>query len=58
MLKEGMTILDAAQRWVGQFNAIPTGMVEKLMRQSRDEWREITLPSRPGVCQQVSAAGL
>lgn len=46
MLKEGMTILDAAQRWVGQFNAIPTGMVEKLMRQSRDEWREITLPSR------------
>lgn len=46
MIKQGMTIKDATERWVNQFNAIPTGMIEKLMRLDPCGWREITLPTR------------
>lgn len=43
MIKE-MTINDATHKWVGEFNAIPQGMIERLMRAAPDEWEELTLP--------------
>ena len=45
MLRKGMTVREAAEHWVNRFNAIPTGMIEKLMRYDPAGWREITLPS-------------
>lgn len=45
MLRKGMTVLEATREWVREFNAIPQGMIEKLMRSDLDDWRELTLPS-------------
>lgn len=45
MIEKGMTIQAATERWVRQFNAVPTGMIEKLMRLDRDDWREVTAPA-------------
>lgn len=42
MLKQGMTINDAAHEWVREFNAFPYGMIEKLMHHDPDEWYEVT----------------
>ena len=39
------TVRDAAELWVSQFNAVPLGMLDKLMRDNPDEWREVTEPS-------------
>ena len=36
------TIREAATEWVYGFNAVPTAVVEKLMRLDPDEVREIT----------------
>ena len=36
------TIREAATAWVNGFNAVPTTVVEKLMRRDPDEVREIT----------------
>lgn len=44
-MKNGLTIRDAAERWVHEMNAIPTGMIEKMMEADIDDWREVTLPS-------------
>lgn len=44
-MKNGLTIKDATERWVHEMNAIPTGMIEKMMEVDMDDWREITLPS-------------
>lgn len=44
-MKNGLTIRDAAERWVHEMNAIPTGMIEKMMEADMDDWREVTLPS-------------
>lgn len=44
---KGATISDAAQKWVREFNAIPQGMIERLMQTKYEEWEELTLPS-PG----------
>ena len=41
---KGMTISDAAHKWVSEFNAIPQDMIERLMRAAPDEWEELTLP--------------
>ena len=41
---KGMTISDAAHKWVSEFNAIPQSMIERLMRAAPDEWEELTLP--------------
>lgn len=30
-MKNGLTIRDATERWVHEMNAIPQGMIEKLM---------------------------
>ncbi len=45
MRREGMTVREAAEEWVGEFNAIPQGMIAKLMRNNPDEWTEATSPS-------------
>lgn len=43
------TIREAATEWVYGFNAVPTAVVEKLMRLGPDEVREIT-PGRRDEC--------
>ena len=45
MLRKGMTVQEAAREWVRQFNAIPQGMIEKLMNAEPDSWTELTLPT-------------
>lgn len=45
MLREGMTIREAAEMWVREFNAIPQGMIEKLMGLEPDNWHEVTAPA-------------
>lgn len=42
------TVRDAAELWVSQFNAVPQGMLDKLMRDNPDEWREVTEPTIGG----------
>lgn len=44
-MKNGLTIRDAAERWVHEMNAIPQGMIEKLMQADIDDWTEVTTPS-------------
>ena len=46
MKREIITINDAAHEWVREFNAIPYGMIEKLMKNDPDEWHEVTKKSR------------
>lgn len=45
MRRQGMTINDAAHEWVREFNAIPQGMIEELMRHDIDSWHEVTTKS-------------
>ena len=46
MLRKGMTISEAARIWVREFNAIPQGMIEKLMSINVDDWHEVTAPAK------------
>lgn len=39
------TVREAAELWVSQFNAIPQGMLDRLIRENPDEWREVTEPA-------------
>lgn len=45
MKREIITINDATHEWVRGFNAFPYGMIEKLMVNDPDEWREVTTKS-------------
>ena len=45
-----MTFSEAVSKWVAEFNAIPQGMIQKLMEVDIVAWREITAPSR---CDRV-----
>ena len=45
MVREYNTINEAAHLWVGEFNAIPQGMIAKLMQADPEDWHEVTLPS-------------
>lgn len=45
MVREYNTINEAAHLWVGEFNAIQQGMIEKLMGMNPDDWTEITKPA-------------
>ena len=45
MIRNGMTINDAAHEWVREFNAIHQGMIQKLMAADPDDWREVTTPA-------------
>ena len=44
MINKGMTLRDAAQKWVNGFNAIPTQMIVKLWNSDPDDWEEVTNP--------------
>ena len=44
MIKDGMTIKEAAERWVSEMNEYPQDMIEMLMSAKPDDWREVTLP--------------
>lgn len=45
MARGYITINEAAHQWVSEFNAIPQGMIEKLMQADPEDWHEVTLPS-------------
>ena len=42
---KGMTISDAAHRWVSEFNRYPESMIRLLMNTEPDDWREVTMPA-------------
>lgn len=42
-MKKGMTISEAAHKWVGEFNAIPRAMIDQLMKDHFEEWEEVTV---------------
>lgn len=44
-MKNGLTIRDAAERWVHEMNAIPQGMIEKLMNIGDGDIHEVTEPA-------------
>lgn len=46
MIREGMTIREAAQEWVGEMNAIPQAMIQKLMAADPCDWTEVTTPCK------------
>lgn len=46
MLREGMTIREAAEVWVQEMNDIPQTVIERMMQDAPDEWQEITKPAR------------
>lgn len=45
MTREYKTIGECARLWVDGFDAIDSGMIEKLMEFEMDDWEEVTLPS-------------
>lgn len=45
MLREGMTVREAAEEWVREMDAIQQGIIEKLMEHYPDDWSEVTDPS-------------
>ena len=47
MLGKGMTVSEAAHRWVQELNRFPQDMISKLMSIDIDGWREVTAPG-PG----------
>lgn len=44
MARGYITINEAAHQWVGEFNAIPQGMIAKLMQADPEDWHEVTKP--------------
>ena len=44
-MEVGMTIKEAAEKWVDSFDAIQQSMIAKLMKYDPDEWKEVTMPS-------------
>lgn len=46
MTKKYRTVRDAAELWVREFNAIPQGMIAKLMQNDPDDWQEVTKPAK------------
>lgn len=40
-----MTIREATQKWVSEFNAFPQDMIERLMSVFPFEWEEVTIPA-------------
>lgn len=45
MLRQGLTIRQAAEEWVREFNAVPQGMIEKCIESDPDGWNEIEVPA-------------
>lgn len=47
MLKPGMTVREATEQWLREFDAIQQDMIKKLMRFDPEDWHEVTQPT-PG----------
>lgn len=45
MIREGMTLREATEKWVSEMNAIPEAMIGRLMTVCPDEWEEVTTPA-------------
>ncbi len=45
-MNKGMTISDAAHRWVSEMNMYPHSMIDRLMSVGINEWTEVTKPSK------------
>lgn len=45
MTREYKTVGECTRLWVDGFDAIDSGMIEKLMEFEMDDWEEVTLPS-------------
>ena len=45
MLRDGLTIREAAEAWVREMNAIPQGVIAKLMHDNPGEVQELTAPA-------------
>lgn len=45
MRKEGMTVREATEEWVREFNAIQQGIIEKLVQADIEKWYEVTKPA-------------
>jgi len=43
-MTKGMTIRQAAERWIGEMDAIQQDMIAKLMQYEPDDWEEVTKP--------------
>lgn len=50
MIGKGMTVSEAAHRWVQEFNALPQGMIATLMEAKPCDWHEVTMPAE---CDRV-----
>lgn len=50
MLEKGMTVSEAAHRWVQEFNSFPNGMIATLIGAKPDDWHEVTMPAE---CSRV-----
>ena len=50
MRYEGLTLREATQEWVKGFNAIPTGMIEKLWNAYPEDWQEVISPEQEAEC--------
>lgn len=50
MIRDGMTIREAAERWVNEMDFIQQSMIEKLMRLEPEDWHEVT---KPAPCDRV-----
>lgn len=66
MIKNGMTVSEAANEWVREMNAYPQDMLKTLMQSKPDDWSEVTTPLRcdrvhvynlPGGCEDYSENG-
>ena len=55
MLREGMTVREAAEKWTEGFSFYPYSMIELLWKTDPESWREITLPRR---CDRVRVHNL
>lgn len=44
-MTKGFTVSEAAHKWVREFNAIPQGMIEKLIAMDCEGWAEVTAPA-------------
>lgn len=42
MIKKGMTVKQAAERWVSEMNVFPSDMIETLMNADPTSWDEMT----------------
>ncbi len=45
MLRKGVTVKEAAEKWVSEFSKFPQDMIQKLMNLEPWSWREVTKPS-------------